>query len=257
MTAKVSYDATAESPPCPPVRRQVTGVIRAFSGWSEPEVPGQGLGHRRLVCRPLLRSIAAIKPQVGFTDLANRAAPNQLDGATQAIFGAALVAHLGDDLVLERGLAHYSRFMHRAGEGLFTINMFAPLHRCHGGHGVRVVGRGDYHGIDLFVHLVQHPPKISEWFGLGMPLEDVARSFLVHVTQTNEVHTEAGNVVKVRSSLAANTDAGDIQLIVSVVSEREFGFGQEEQGRTAEGRSSKEAAARQESLHAAILASRR
>src|ERR1039458_10301249 len=108
MTAKVSYDATAKSPPGPPVRRQITGVIRAFGGRSKPEVPGQRLGHRWLVRRLLLRSIAAIKPHMGFMDLANRAAPNQLDGAPQAIFGAALVAHLGHDLVLERGVTHDS-----------------------------------------------------------------------------------------------------------------------------------------------------
>src|ERR1035441_9849782 len=161
MTAKVSDDAAAEGPPGPPGPRQVTGVIRAFGGGSEPEIPRQRLGHRRMVRWAFLRSIAAIKPDVGFADLANDAAPHQLDRATQAITGAALVPHLGYDFVLERGLTHYSRFMHGAGEGLFTIDMFAALHGRHGGHGVSVVGRGDYHGIDLFVHLVQHPDRKS------------------------------------------------------------------------------------------------
>src|ERR1035437_9174606 len=159
-----------------------------------------------------LRSVAAIKPDVGFADLANDAAPHQLDSATQAITGAALVPHLGHDFVLERGLTHDSRFMHGAGEGLFTIDMFTPLHGRHGGYGVSVVGGGDHHRIDLFAHLVQHPPEISEPPRLGMLLEDIARPFLVHVTQTNEVHTRAGNVVEVTSSLTAHTDAGEFQL---------------------------------------------
>jgi hypothetical protein len=135
--------------------------------------------------------------------------------------------------------------------------MFAALHGRDGGHGVRVVGGGDHHGIDLFVHLVQHPPEISERPGLGMFLEDVARPLLVHITQTDEVHTGAGNVVEVTSSLAADTDAGDIQLAVGGVGERESGIGQEEQSRAGEGRSSKEAAAGKRGLHAAILTTRR
>src|ERR1035437_3503134 len=200
-----------------------------------------------------LRYVAAIKPDVGFADLANDAAPNQLDSATQAITGATLVPHLGHDFVLERGLTHDSRFMHRAGEGLFTIDMFAALHGRYGGHGVSVVGRGDHHGIDLLVHLVQHPPEISERPGLRMLLEDVARPFLVHITQSDEVHARAGNVVEVTSSLAADTDAADIPLAAGVVGERESGSGQEEQSRAAEGPSSKEAAARKQGLHAVIL----
>src|ERR1035437_9322351 len=97
MTAKVSDDAAAESPPGPPARRHITGVIRTFRSGSEPEIPGQRLGHRRMVGWAFLGAVAAIKPHVGFADLANGAAPHQLDSATQAITGAALVAHLGHD----------------------------------------------------------------------------------------------------------------------------------------------------------------
>ena len=131
--------------------------------------------------------------------------------------------------MLKRGLTQHSRFIHRPGKGLFAIDVFAALHCRQGGDGVSVVGGGDYHGLYLLVHLVQHPPKISEGLGLWMLLEDVARAFLVHVTQSDEVHTGAGNVVEVASALAADTDTSDIQLAIGVVGQRESGAGQEEQ----------------------------
>jgi hypothetical protein len=112
--------------------------------------------------------------------------------------------------------------------------MLAALHGCHGSYGVGVVGRGDHHGIYLLVQFVQHSPKVGEGLGLGMFLEDIACSFLVHIAQTDDVHPEASNILEVTSSLAADTDSGHIQLAIGFESEREPGFGQEEQSRSAE-----------------------
>jgi hypothetical protein len=120
-----------------------------------------------------------------------------------------------------------------------------------------VVGRGNYHGIYPLIQLVQHSPKISEGLGLGVLLEDVACPLLIHVTQTDDVRPAAGDVFQVASSLAADTDAGHIQLAVGFVSEREPGSGQKEQSRAGKSRGSKEVATREKSLHAASLASQR
>ena len=222
VAAKVPHDAAAKRPPSransPAGNRDYKAVRGAGpSQRSHDNVSGTG------ACSVgrFIGSIAAIKPDVRFAHLANGAAPDQFNGATQPIFGAALVAHLGDDLVLERGQAHDSRFVHRAREGLFTIDVFAALHGRHRGDGMSVVGRGHQHGIDLLVHLVEHPAEILERLGLGMLLVNVARPLCVHVAQRHDVHARPGKVIEVTPSLAADADAGDIQLVVGLIAESE------------------------------------
>jgi len=135
-----------------------------------------------MFCGPLLRSVAAIEPNMSFADFANRAAPNQLHPSTQTVLGASLVAHLRNHFVLRRRLAHHSRFMHGASQRLLAINVLAALHRRHRGNYVRMIRCGDEHRLNLLIHGIEHPPEVFERFSLRILLKDIASSGLVHVT---------------------------------------------------------------------------
>ena len=64
--------------------------------------------------------------------------------------GLAMIAQLRGDTGLPRRLGHQPGFMDRPGERLLAIDVFAQLERGHGDDGMRMVGRGHHHRVDLF-----------------------------------------------------------------------------------------------------------
>ena len=94
---------------------------------------------------------------------------------------------------------------------LLAIDMLAPLDGLHGREGVVMIGRRDHHAVNL-LHLVQHPAVIRELLRLGILLEDVRRVLLVHVAQGHDVL--ALHLAQVGPALPADTDAGEVQLLV-------------------------------------------
>ncbi len=103
----------------------------------------------------------------GLAQLAHRARPGQLHSAPQVLGGRALVAHLRNDLLLDRGLTHDPRLVDRARQRLLAIDVLAQLHGRHRGHGMGVVGRGDQDRVDLAVHFVEHLAEIDVALGLA------------------------------------------------------------------------------------------
>ena len=62
--------------------------------------------------------------------------------------GAALVAHLGDDLAGARQLAEFAGFGHAVRQRLLAVDVLAGLHERLAQGGVPVVGRADQHGVE-------------------------------------------------------------------------------------------------------------
>ena len=87
----------------------------------------------------------------------------------------ALVAHLRDDLVLPGGLGHGAAFGDRVGQRLLAVDVLALLHGRDGRDRVVMVGRGDHHGVDPLVQLVEHLAEVAEPLGLGIVLEAPGR----------------------------------------------------------------------------------
>jgi hypothetical protein len=150
-----------------------------------------------------------------------------------------LIAHLGGHAGLAGGLGDLARLEHGIGEGFFAIDVFAAVERGQGDDGVGVVGRGDHHGIDIFlgqqlaviavglagailagaplpgVELVRPPARGFASAGamlgaLGPVPGEVTAAFAVDVTDGHDLHfgelRERGQVLH---ALAAQADAGE------------------------------------------------
>jgi len=74
-----------------------------------------------------------------------------------------------------------------------------------------VVGRGDNHGIELFVELVEHLPIVGELGCFRMPLERLGGPPLVNVAQGDKIL--AGGLAHMAAALAAATNHGNVQFL--------------------------------------------
>ena len=152
-------------------------------------------------------------------DVADRSAPYDLGRHPVAFVGEALIAHLGGNLVLHRGILQQARFPRRAGERLFAIDVLAVLHAVQSYGRVHEVGNGDGAGVDVFL-LFEHRAKISVHRQLFEFLEIRGRAVLVDIAEGHDVF-RTGRVVQVRATLAAAANRGDVQLVIKrLVAER-------------------------------------
>src|SRR5262249_50211439 len=130
--------------------------------------------------------------------------------------GRALVAHLRADLVLLGGLAQLARLEDGVSQRLLAVDVLLELDGHHAGRGVRVVGSGDGDGVDGLAHLVEQLAEVGELRRLGEGLGHGIEPALVDVADGDDIADVAG-VLGVALALAADADAGDVQLVLLLV----------------------------------------
>jgi len=158
------------------------------------------------------RGIHRSTHRVDGVHLADRPIPNPFAEGPNRIRRMALVAKLGHHLVLARRLHHLAHLVNRMGQRLLAIHVFAPLHRRDGRHRVGVIGCRHHHGVNLRLHLIQHPPEIPVSPGLGILRKGFASPGQVHVTQGDEIAL-ARHRLKVPPAHAPNPNPRDIQAL--------------------------------------------
>ena len=151
--------------------------------------------------------------------------------------------------VARGGLAHDARLVDGARQRLLAVDVFAQLHRRHGGDGVRVIGRGDQHGVYAFFHLVEHLAEVLIALRRRMFLIDVPCSFGIHIAERDEVVPQAMKRIETAAALTAHADAGNVQLAVRLVSEGQLAVAENKQSRTSGGGLTKKTAAVQGVFH--------
>src|SRR5881394_3156981 len=116
VTSHIAERTGAEIEPTAPIERRVDTLfaparrgnvgalrthifVRAHWGRAQPEVPFETVGDRIFArwTSDALRPDRPIAPDMDLFDGSDDAALNEFDRATKAIFGTALVAHLGHD----------------------------------------------------------------------------------------------------------------------------------------------------------------
>ena len=178
-----------------PAERMIGRVVRPHRRRPDPQVPVEPVRHGGRVGRPrhALRPDRPVRPAVHFVHLADRAVLDPLLDQADALARAPLVAHLGDDLVLARGLGQRPRLGHRARQRLLHVDVLAELHRRHRDDGVGVVRRRDDDGVDVLL-LLEHHAEVLVADRVRERLEDLRRAAsaerglaLVHVAQRDDV----------------------------------------------------------------------
>ena len=190
MAGPVADRAVAELHPSAPRTRQEGGAIGPLSGRTKPQVPVEQFGNL-----PFLPEVAQAvdarthRPGAAMDRVyvADGAVADPLDKHSAALEGMALVAHLRDDLVPLSGLDHRAAFGDGVGQRLFAVHVLAMLHGRNGRDRMVMIRSANHHGVDVFVHLVEHLAEVAEPFGLGMVLECPRGIAPVHVAEGDDV----------------------------------------------------------------------
>lgn len=119
--------------------------------------------------------------------------------------------------------AQVAGFVNGLRQGLLAEDGLLVLHRKRGDDGVHVVWCGDGDGVNAVAELAEHLAvivvKLRVRVLLGLHVIGIGAS--VDVDEGDDVFRGAG--VGVAASLAANTDAGNVQLAVEVLAAHDSG----------------------------------
>src|SRR5947209_9692730 len=144
MAAEVAKMRRSECPEVAPGDRKVSRVEWPRLARSQPQVPVQAGGDRRLLHRPCgQRRIPALGayPGMNLANRAQRAAPDPLASFPDARIGMALVSHLRGHTRLFSNAGHLPRLPEIVRERLFTIDMLAGTHGHRGYIGMEMIRR--------------------------------------------------------------------------------------------------------------------
>ena len=240
VATDIAQGAGAKIPPAAPDERLIdrfplklaffVGVqVRPGGRWSKPGVPIQ-TGWRRIgACRPvsalrppeMLGNARPIGPNMGLLDIADGAGPNPLAQPPPAFALAAVVAHLRGDFMFPGRQGKQPGFADVVRQRLFAVNVLAQPNGRHRGHRMMMVGRGDKHGVDLTVHLVEHLPIVGEALG-QRPAETVVLvepfdlseaavpGAFNHIANRDQVFVQKR--FNVGAAASTHADAGDVEL---------------------------------------------
>ena len=220
MTEPVADGARAERQPAAPIPGNPEGRVGTERNGADPQIIVEAFGHVVVLVKLIEVAELAIHLLEGVTarmngmHLADGAGPDPLADPANGTKGMPLVAELGDHFVFAGSLHQRTDFLDAVRQRLFTINMLAMLHGLQGDDRMRVIGRADDYRVDLLVHLVEHDAKVLEPPGLGILRELLGGVVIVHVAQRDHVLAFARDGVNVGASLAADADAGHVELFV-------------------------------------------
>ena len=224
VAGHVAERAGAEILPAAPIERVIDALlVGSVRCRAEPHVPIEVCGDRVFTGGSVdsLGPDRAIAPDVDFANIADDAGLNDFDSAAQAVFGAALVAHLSYHLVFAGELAEGSRFVHRMCERLLAIDVFAHLDCQRGSGRVDVIGRRNDDGIDRLAHFFIHFAEVTIELGFWVLFELAGAMIFIRVAEGDDVFACA--VVGVTGSFSGGANDGDVDFVSGVLGEQQLG----------------------------------
>ena len=193
---------------------------RPFRCRPKPAIPVQ-VGRNRVRALRAVKPLGPhgpVRPHVQLLRGTDDASLDDLDGAAQAGFGAALVAHLGRQVLFLGDLTHLARLVNRLDQRFLAEAVLAHLHGPQCGGAVIVVGSGDGHRVNILADFVQHLAVILVFLDLGELLGELLGLLVervgVHVAHSNEIGSTMDGVAAVAVPLPAHANAGDVDAVV-------------------------------------------
>ena len=188
---------------------------RALRCWPQPQIPIEVSRHGILPGRTgdPLRPDRAVGPNVNLLHRSDHTSLDDLNGAPQPIFGAALVAHLGHDFVIFGQLAQVASFVNRLGQRFLAVNVFPHLDRSRGNDAVQVIRNGNRDRINILLLFLKHLAPVLVGIGRGVLLARVRCLALVRITNRYNVLGTA--MLNITAAFASGTDAADPQLFTT------------------------------------------
>ena len=159
-----------------------------------------------------LRPDRPVGPGVDFLHRADVTVPNHFAEFACAFARVPLVAHLRRHAMLAGCFGEHSRLKNRVCERLLTIDVFTALHRPHRRRGMRMVGGGNDHRVDIVALLVEHLAVVFVLLCVWKFRKGLGGYLPVGIGKGNDVFRRAARNVAV--ALTAGADGGDVQLLV-------------------------------------------
>ena len=153
-----------------------------------------------------------------------------------------LRADLGGELVfgLQPGGANNPGFLDAVDQGLFTIDVFAAVHRPIGDEGVGVIQRAADNGVNIFLLQTLAPVRVA--LGLGKFLGGGGQVLLIDIAEGD--HVFVGNPLEMIFRAVPGGDEGDVKLIARGLGAKEFKARQDKSRRSDNGGGLEELAGR-------------
>ena len=212
VASPVACFSCPEVPPESPVIRAVGRAVGPGLGGPQPEIPVQVSRDRREVFRERRHSPASSLKGIDFSDLSDHTALYGFYRTTHSVVGVALVSELGSHLHLVGDPGQFPAFPCRMCQRLLAVDMLAHQHGLPGGMKVRVVWSAHHHRIDGLVHFIKHPAEVTVLPRFWKARPVLAGPLLVHVTHCHNILSR--NLSEVASSLASDSDTGNVELVV-------------------------------------------
>ena len=193
MDRHVSHGPTSVVVPSPPIPGMEMALRERTLGCrTEPQIPIQRFGNWRWFRIGAFVPPRLIAPRVGFTNLSNDPALDQLHRGPVRACGMDLRSHLRDKFCFFRDQAKLSRFVDVVRQRLLAINVLAMVHRGHGRCRMRVIRCGNMNRIDLVGHLIKHLAKVGEPLRLGMLFTGCSQIVCIDIAERDDVDFGVG-----------------------------------------------------------------
>ncbi len=124
-----------------------------------------------------------------------------------------LRAHLGGHVRPSRLLHHHAALVHIARQRLFTVDVLLRPERRKDGEGVRVLGCGNKHRVNI-VHLGVQLAEVLVGAGAGELGSRSLQAPRVHITESHHLRNlrHLFHLAQMRTPSAADRDARDVHL---------------------------------------------
>jgi hypothetical protein len=142
---------------------------------------------------------------------ADESGGDPLGDQPDAFAGIALVAHLGDHLVLAGGLGEAARLEDGMGDRLLDVHVLAGPHAVHRDVRMGVVGRRHDDAVDLRMRL-EHLAVVGVGLRLGEELDGVGATAEIQIAQGDDVLL--GALADVAATDASEADHRHVHLLV-------------------------------------------
>ncbi len=195
-------------------------MVRPHRRRADPEVPVHSERDGRRIARavaPLGAPVGVapgvirqVAPGVDLGHVADQPGRDPFADEPHALSRMTLDPHLRCDLGFRGRPGQGPGFEDAVGEGLLRVHVLAELHRRQGDHRVGVVGCRDDNGVDILL-LLQHDAVVGVELGARVSFDRLGRVVRVDVAEGDDVF--GLELVQVIGALAADADAGDVELI--------------------------------------------
>ncbi len=149
---------------------------------------------------------------MSFFDFPDQSALDGFHNAAVIVPGMDLCPHLSFQMVAYRQFCEHATFLDRVGQWFFAVTVLFQPHGHRRCRGMRVIGRGDDHRVNVFRFFFEHHTKIAILFRIRIRCGSFGQQVRINVGNRDDVlFFQRGNIL---ARSIGRTNTGEIQSLV-------------------------------------------